>query len=325
MALINCPECGKEISDKAPACIHCGFPIENVVVNNSMDDKVKIQDELLDNKNKSNIENAETQNDVSSEHSLEEKNSRDNLSNFSTKWMVALLGGFILLLIIVSVIQTANENKKQEAIQDAIAQQAISSYDNGNYVEALNKKRELEKDDKLGDYEQKIILMGNFQELYEGEDSSYICVLYFLGHYEEFEQQGLINTVYPLVIKSAQKVAGHGMNIAEQFERSMENEEISKKLEPMLSNNKEKLLEIMQQIDNDIDYDLAESDYEKYRKQLQEEYQAEYNASHPIQVTNDDCKITHSRGYYYCNGTVHNVSGSTHYYVKVKVTYYEVV
>lgn len=27
MALIKCPECGKEISDKAPSCIHCGFPI----------------------------------------------------------------------------------------------------------------------------------------------------------------------------------------------------------------------------------------------------------------------------------------------------------
>lgn len=28
MALINCPECGKQISDKAPACIHCGYPIQ---------------------------------------------------------------------------------------------------------------------------------------------------------------------------------------------------------------------------------------------------------------------------------------------------------
>ena len=27
MALINCPECGKEISDKAPVCIHCGYPL----------------------------------------------------------------------------------------------------------------------------------------------------------------------------------------------------------------------------------------------------------------------------------------------------------
>lgn len=28
MALIKCEDCGKEISDKTPACIHCGCPIE---------------------------------------------------------------------------------------------------------------------------------------------------------------------------------------------------------------------------------------------------------------------------------------------------------
>ena len=27
MALISCPECGKEISDKAPSCPSCGVPI----------------------------------------------------------------------------------------------------------------------------------------------------------------------------------------------------------------------------------------------------------------------------------------------------------
>ena len=27
MALIHCPECGKEVSDQAPACIHCGYPL----------------------------------------------------------------------------------------------------------------------------------------------------------------------------------------------------------------------------------------------------------------------------------------------------------
>lgn len=30
MALINCPECGKEISDKSNYCIHCGFPIKSI-------------------------------------------------------------------------------------------------------------------------------------------------------------------------------------------------------------------------------------------------------------------------------------------------------
>lgn len=27
MALISCPECGKEISDKVTACPHCGYPM----------------------------------------------------------------------------------------------------------------------------------------------------------------------------------------------------------------------------------------------------------------------------------------------------------
>lgn len=36
MALINCPECGQQISDRAPACIHCGFPL---------DQKTKVQEE----------------------------------------------------------------------------------------------------------------------------------------------------------------------------------------------------------------------------------------------------------------------------------------
>ena len=30
MALINCPECGKEISDSAPQCIHCGYVLKQV-------------------------------------------------------------------------------------------------------------------------------------------------------------------------------------------------------------------------------------------------------------------------------------------------------
>ena len=29
MALINCPECGREISDKAVSCPNCGYPINN--------------------------------------------------------------------------------------------------------------------------------------------------------------------------------------------------------------------------------------------------------------------------------------------------------
>ena len=30
MALIKCPECGKEVSDKAQACINCGYPLADI-------------------------------------------------------------------------------------------------------------------------------------------------------------------------------------------------------------------------------------------------------------------------------------------------------
>lgn len=31
MALIKCPECGKEISDKAVSCLHCGYPLASIL------------------------------------------------------------------------------------------------------------------------------------------------------------------------------------------------------------------------------------------------------------------------------------------------------
>ncbi len=29
MALITCPECGKQVSNQSPQCIHCGYPLQN--------------------------------------------------------------------------------------------------------------------------------------------------------------------------------------------------------------------------------------------------------------------------------------------------------
>lgn len=36
MALIKCPECDKEVSDKASSCPNCGYPINNTIsINNT--------------------------------------------------------------------------------------------------------------------------------------------------------------------------------------------------------------------------------------------------------------------------------------------------
>lgn len=64
MALINCPECGKEISDRAPACIHCGFPLSLVNKNDTIaNDMVTVKtveptnETAIHNKNDSTTEN----------------------------------------------------------------------------------------------------------------------------------------------------------------------------------------------------------------------------------------------------------------------------
>lgn len=40
MALINCPECGKEVSDMATACPNCGMPINK---NNASNEVQKVE------------------------------------------------------------------------------------------------------------------------------------------------------------------------------------------------------------------------------------------------------------------------------------------
>ena len=31
MAIVSCPECGQNVSEKAEKCIHCGYPLDSVV------------------------------------------------------------------------------------------------------------------------------------------------------------------------------------------------------------------------------------------------------------------------------------------------------
>ena len=42
MALIICPECGKEISDQSTQCIHCGYPISEIVTPHRTDERICI-------------------------------------------------------------------------------------------------------------------------------------------------------------------------------------------------------------------------------------------------------------------------------------------
>lgn len=48
MALIKCPECGTEVSDKAKACIKCGYPLsDNNSNQENVPDETAIKDEVI--------------------------------------------------------------------------------------------------------------------------------------------------------------------------------------------------------------------------------------------------------------------------------------
>lgn len=58
--LIKCPECNKEVSDKAQCCIHCGFPLnktnENICMINSQEfDLSDLLPQILKNDNKTQV------------------------------------------------------------------------------------------------------------------------------------------------------------------------------------------------------------------------------------------------------------------------------
>lgn len=58
MALIKCPECGKEISDKSEQCINCGFPLKKdtiCIINGKEIDLSFIFDENIEFVNKENM------------------------------------------------------------------------------------------------------------------------------------------------------------------------------------------------------------------------------------------------------------------------------
>ena len=67
MALINCPECGKQVSDKAYSCPECGFPIKDYMESKSEENKEKSNEYIAEE----NIEESDSENKVFSDLELD--------------------------------------------------------------------------------------------------------------------------------------------------------------------------------------------------------------------------------------------------------------
>ena len=67
MALINCPECDKKVSDKAYACPECGFPIKDYMESKSEESKETTNETVAEE----NIEESDSENKVFSDSELD--------------------------------------------------------------------------------------------------------------------------------------------------------------------------------------------------------------------------------------------------------------
>lgn len=85
MALIKCPECGKEISDRAKVCIHCGAPVQEIKQDIS-------EEEVLE-------ENVESP--IVTEEKRVHGGSKKKKGLFI---VLGIIGAFILVLVILAVI-----------------------------------------------------------------------------------------------------------------------------------------------------------------------------------------------------------------------------
>ena len=108
MALINCPECAKEISDKAKSCPNCGCPLQK---------QVKIED-LKEN------------------NSFEPRNTASTLKKqiIKPKFLVSIVSVFVVLLVI-GVIYNGKviQPKKIEERNAKTYTEAVGLLENGKY------------------------------------------------------------------------------------------------------------------------------------------------------------------------------------------------
>ena len=134
MALIKCPECGKEISDRAGTCPNCGYPIEETKKKEAADETaVKEEKETKQQKNKEQAEK-----ELSQEQ--KEKGTPNSKKPFPKKAVIAIA----VILVIVLAAGIGYYVMTQDSRNYKSAQQL---FQDEKYEEALQKFTE------LGDYE----------------------------------------------------------------------------------------------------------------------------------------------------------------------------
>lgn len=135
MALITCPICGNQISDKAPACLHCGHRIDNIenIPQNAKPVRVKIkkanepsQKAAISGSTEEDSQNAAVSENLSSREETFEKT--DNQNKSKEKLIIGILA-LLVLGLIGYIISTHQPNSNTSSIPTEVISETVSSSD----------------------------------------------------------------------------------------------------------------------------------------------------------------------------------------------------
>ena len=108
MALINCPECSREISDKADVCPNCGFPIADYV------EKIKAEQSKAD-AIEAEKKRYEKQKELLKQHNTsQEQQNSDSNHDFSNKGIYVTILVIVVFTIIYGIVVQINNNYKDK-------------------------------------------------------------------------------------------------------------------------------------------------------------------------------------------------------------------
>lgn len=306
MSLIRCPECGKEnVSDSAQACPSCGYGIKEYY------EKIRLE-EIEKGKIEVEREEDEKHNFVS----LSEQDEAPKITRKKLYLLIIVAIVFIIASVVATIFLNAKEKEKKLNEIEALVQA-------GNYLEAWeNIDKDILESYNDEEFVDKAMVIGYMEYMYEDakkssaniSDTYLLVVLKSIGAHQKLLDWGLYDYIEKMVLDSIQQIENRRDKIFDDTVEEMIYEEYNDLentiVEPYRTENPNGAKEYIQYLISSIDGTKTE----QYAKE-------QYDKNNPLQIT--EKSANKDDGYWYCTGTLSNVSSKIYYYVKIKVTYYD--
>lgn len=184
MALINCPECGKEVSDKVKKCVHCGYPLKKMNKNAKKINCKRIFKifsislvflaifgmiyimffrQMEYNAAVKLYENGDYEQAVEYFASSNHKNSQEYFEKTVEKYVEELITNKNFTKADDYLKMISNEEIHKELEKELIYMRAIENYENGLFENAINLFEEVPNYKESFDYKQKAKMMNEIQ------------------------------------------------------------------------------------------------------------------------------------------------------------------